>query len=319
MSINLTFGSDPEFFLRDRDGSLVSAIGRVKGTKEKKIDLGNGHNLFYDNVLAEMNVAASDSQEGSVENIRNCLYLASRNVYPNILCLGSSATYPPSECKHQDAKVFGCEPEFCAYRMEQITPPMCKDTFRSAGGHIHLGFKKASYPLLSPVNEKASEDDQNEQIKIREWGRVWVIRMLDLFVGVPSILLDNDPSSAARRRLYGKAGSHRPKDYGVEYRAIGNFWLASPKMTRLIYQLCTFVVGFVGEHRHELLWENEKKCVAYDPVELRKVIDGTDRDGASKMMELIKKHLPEELVLEVFRLCEPSLSHPESFYREWGI
>lgn len=314
----ITFGSDPEFILKDRRGELVSAIGLVKGTKEKKIDLGNGHYCFYDNVLVEMNIAPSMNENQMIANFSDCLRRVAQKIGSACMIPQASATYPEKECKHPDAKVFGCEPEYCAYELKQITAPTCENTFRSAGGHIHLGSTTEVYPLMAPIKG----EDRME----RDWGRVWTVRMLDLFVGLPSIVLDHDATSAARRKLYGKAGTHRPKEeYGVEYRATGNFWLASQRMARLVYQLCMHAVEFVGNQGHKKLWKidddperAEHKCKAYDVQELRDTIDGSNVKKAKKMLEdIVKPHMPEALWANVFQASEVVVQ--PNFYREWGI
>jgi hypothetical protein len=56
--------------------------------------------------------------------------------------------------------------------------------------------------------------------------------MLDYVIGLPSILIDTD---SQRRKLYGKAGSMRHKDYGVEYRTVSNFWLGSQELMSWVY------------------------------------------------------------------------------------
>ena len=54
-----------------------------------------------------------------------------------------------------------------------------------------------------------------------------IIKQMDLYLGVPSIILD---THAERRQLYGKAGCFRHKKYGVEFRTLSNFWLFSPEL-----------------------------------------------------------------------------------------
>lgn len=307
---NLYMGTDPEFMLVDGAGNLKSAIGVVNGTKEEKIDLGDGNKLFYDNVLAEVNINPGDSADALVQSINNCLKKLTKAVYPYRLQLQASATYPAAECKHPDAMVFGCEPEFCAYDMNIVQAPECKTTFRSAGGHIHLGYPEGHFPLTASAEEDGG--------LARAWGRVWVVRMMDLFMGVPSLWIDQDPHSPARRKLYGKAGTHRPKEeYGVEYRATSNFWLRSPNTVRLAYNISNFVVNFVAENKHLELWEDEHTCKAYDVDALRNSINNSDKKAASTFLNgLVKKYMPADLYAQVLAASEPV---NVNFYREWGL
>jgi len=327
----LMMGSDPEFMLQERNGNLKSAIGIVDGTKEHKVNLGNGHYMFFDNVLVEVNVVPASDPAQVVMNFQDCLKRLSKAVYPYTLRIQSSAKYPVAECQAEEAKVFGCEPEYDAYELSQVMAPTCTDTFRSAGGHIHLGYAKEAYPLLAPK----TEDDRMD----RDFGRVWVVRMMDLFVGIPSLFIDHDPTSAARRRLYGNAGTHRPKeDYGVEYRATSNFWLRSPKTVTLIYNLSQFVVDFVAARRHLEFWKDqpawmkenekwmethdselpvEKQCFGYNIADLKDAINNSNKDKASIFLsKFVKKHLPTNLYQELLIACEPST---QTFQREWGI
>lgn len=309
---NLFVGTDPEMMLLNRNGNHVSAIQVVKHSKDDRLDLGGGNKMFYDNVLVEFNVAPAASEEELIFNLSSCFMSASKKLRGYLLKPQSSQIYSSQECSHKDAQVFGCEPEYCAYDMAQLNPPTCEpgNTFRSAGGHIHLGYPEEAYPLLSPI----TDEDRNE----RDWGRIWVVRMMDLFVGLTSLLIDHDPTSAYRRKLYGKAGTHRPKeDYGVEYRPLSNFWLASPSLVSLIFRLSQFTVDFVHERKHTKLWKDEYTCTGYDITELRNTIDNSDIKNAKSMMEkIVKPLMPNKLWVEIFQKSEPQIYN---FQREWGI
>jgi len=104
----ISFGADPELMIQSPDGKLKSAIGIVPGTKDEKRILKGGHAAYYDNVLAEFNVAPAASKEETVEHLRDCLTQYSELVKPNQLIVRASATYPKGECEHKDAKLFGC-------------------------------------------------------------------------------------------------------------------------------------------------------------------------------------------------------------------
>jgi len=289
----ITFGSDPEFMLQDEQGRLKSAIGVVFGTKDDRYDMGDDHLAFYDNVLAECNIRPEASREAVVGSFRECIERYAQLVRPLRLVPQASAYYPDGECEHRDARLFGCDPEFCAYEMMVVVPPDCRNTFRSGGGHIHIGYD-GGVDFEKP--QAMGEEEYEELIFQICWDRVWVVRMCDLFLGIPSLLLDKDPTSKDRRRLYGKAGTHRAcEKYGVEYRSLGNFWLARPSLVELMYDLATVATKVVMEDRvHEKIWEED-----IDPDELRRTIDDAAVGETDKFMDVIGRYVEQNVIWRI--------------------
>jgi hypothetical protein len=114
--------------------------------------------------------------------------------------------FPDQELDSEEARRAGCAPDMCAYEMKQKEPPkdlIQNGNLRSCGGHVHLGSELLASDGPEPI---------------------LAIYMLDLFVGVPSLHLDFDSTSLRRRIIYGQSGRYRTKDYGLEYRSLGNFW-----------------------------------------------------------------------------------------------
>ena len=300
----LTLGSDPEFMLRDADGRLKSAIGIVPGTKEERFDLLDGHFMYYDNVMAECNIRPSDSKEGAIQSFGECFKRFAKQIAPAKLDVRASAHYPAVECEHEDAKVFGCDPEFCAYFVSVIQPPTCMDTFRSAGGHIHIGYDGGA---------DVGEEEEELNFKIA-WDRIWVIRIADLLLGIPSLYLDKDPSSKDRRKLYGLAGSHRScENWGVEYRVLGNFWLMRPSFVGLIYDLSQrCVVLGLDEEVRERIWEEE-----INPDDLRDTINTWNMRKADKYLKIAQKYVPGTVWEEFLR--ETKQEYRNNFYQQWEL
>jgi len=54
-----------------------------------------------------------------------------------------------------------------------------------------------------------------------------LVQQFDWFLGGWSVFMDKDE---VRRNLYGKMGACRYKPYGVEYRVLSNFWVASKEL-----------------------------------------------------------------------------------------
>ncbi|MCI0558219.1 MAG: hypothetical protein MN733_06965, partial [Nitrososphaera sp.] len=58
------------------------------------------------------------------------------------------------------------------------------------------------------------------------------IKAEDLYLGVPSVLLDGD---LRRRKLYGAAGCYRETAFGHEYRVLSNFWIIDQVRCEWVY------------------------------------------------------------------------------------
>lgn len=283
-----SFGTDPEFMLL-KDGKYHSAIGVVNGSITDRIKI-SGHEFYYDNVLAECAVQPGHSKKEFIENLRECLQIYSKMVEPFQLSTCAATFYPEEELEHPDAKKVGCAPDMCAYEMELIDPPeqsIQNTSLRSCGGHIHLGDKILQSEGPEPV---------------------FAVYMLDLFLGIPSVWLDEGDSSCLRRSVYGQAGRYRDKDYGLEYRSLGNFWLKSPELAELIYDLSDFALQFVKNGNVDEHWKFDEEvffdtmdlskaftCTTYDPQIVRDGIDKADKEALSDLYKWTKGFLPSKL------------------------
>lgn len=217
---NVTLGADPELFLYNtQTQQLVSAIGKIPGSKTqpfKPQDLSNGYGLQTDNVLVEFNVPPTPLADkatfiNNLLNMRQYINQYVKQLNDNYTTQAIASGYLPSdELTSDEAFVFGCDPDFNCYTQTVNCKPQLKDiNFRTAGFHIHVGY-----------------DNPN----VRD--SVTLIKYLDLFVGVPSILVDPDTE---RRSLYGKAGCYRLQPWGVEYRSLSAFFMSNAATLEFVY------------------------------------------------------------------------------------
>ncbi len=285
-------GADPELMIRSPKDELLSAIGLVPGTKKRPKRVSGGA-VQRDNVMAEFNVNPSGTSDEFEENFRAVLGELSRIVSPNRLAVEASAEYPESALKSKEAKVFGCDPDFDSWslRMNQFDSTCAFENFRSAGGHFHIGYKKGTKEMLS--------DD---------YGKIEVVKMLDIFMGIPSIFLDSDPSAPLRRKLYGRAGSHRPKKYGVEYRALGNFWVRSPALVHIMYELAHLAVGLTLEG------ESPKIIKGLGETRIQNIINRSNKRSARAAFKRLFRYLPATLVRQM-----EELDTEKDLYSAWAL
>lgn len=205
----MRLGADPEVFLCDSAGRHISSIGLIGGDKWNPVQckgLRKGFTLQEDNVSLEFGIPPAASADEFVKNIE-LVMKQGKNKTGLLFSKLSAVIFPADQMKHPNAFVFGCEPDFNAWTREENTKPMPPNEFmRSAGGHVHV------------------ETDKDP---------VAVVQAMDLFLGVPSVLMDEGEE---RRKMYGKAGAFRPKPYGCEYRTLSNFWIFDEKLIRWVWK-----------------------------------------------------------------------------------
>lgn len=295
-----SFGSDPEFCLVDNKGTYISAIEIVPGTKAHPVTIGK--NLFFwDNVLAECSIDYGLDLKDTIEKFRLCFKDYAKMVHPLKMVPQASHEYSKEACACEEARTAGCMEELNCYEMMTVLPPCFSDgsRLRTGGGHVHLG------RLAGEIFPLQDED----------MGKWWMARFLDVFLGLPSILFDTDPTSATRRKVYGGAGNVRMKEYGLEYRTLSNDWLSSPRKVALVWNLCEFTLKFVQANATKLdkIWEPIQAAV-------RVAINDSLHDAAKELFDKFAKNykMPSNLVKEV-KLISEIKKQDIDFYSAWGI
>jgi len=272
-----TIGTDPEFFMVNREtGKLVSAIPHIEGTKHAPEPLPSGGSIQRDNVALEFATPPAESGEDLVMKVRNAFTdIFKRFGETHDIAAIPSADFDPDELDHEEARMFGCDPDYNAWTVSinEPPPPAETSTFRSCGAHIHVGHV---------------EGDGNEFL-LEFPGKFETIKMMDLVHGIISTVLDNSKSALDRRKLYGKAGCHRPTDYGVEYRVLSNFWLKSPHLVMLMDSLTQDVLRFIREGK------SEEMIAEIGEDNIQEIINNCRAKKARKIMdEFLKPKLSED-------------------------
>lgn len=210
-------GADPELFVR-KNGVLQSAFGLVFGTKKAPQPVERGA-VQVDGMALEFNIDPAKSCEEFSLNIKTVLAQLKGMVPDYDFEISPVAEFGQEYIATQpeEARELGCDPDYNAYTGEENPRPDGDRGFRTASGHIHVGFCDGA--------------DKNDPTHLADCRMV--VRQLDYYLGVPSLLLDPDQR---RRELYGKAGAFRAKPYGVEYRVLSNFWLRSDDAIEWVYK-----------------------------------------------------------------------------------
>lgn len=275
---NPTFGTDFEMPLINSEGNPISVVYKIGGSKKRPRSIGKGCFVQEDNVNAEMNIPAVDNLKDWNKYINYCIDTVNDllrkeegdlRLYP-----ASSFIYADEELDTEEACEFGCEPSYNAYNFGlPFQKPSCDDpNLRSAGFHVHIGFKMPKNLDLQEVCE--------------------FMKHMDYYLGMPSVIVDTDKR---RRKLYGKPGDFRFRVLEkeniiiLEYRSLGTGIIKNINNTNWIYgAMHTAIASFCNG------WE-----VPYDKV--YEIIINSDAKAAEELCKAENIEIPyrvEELVCE---------------------
>lgn len=224
---NVTIGSDPEMFLwSEEKQKFVPVCGLIGGTKDQPLPISDtGHFIQEDNVAVEFCIPPCKTEDEFVDN----LLFGKEYVQKRIESMGlslkcvASANFDINDLQSEQAKHFGCDPDFNVYLLDQnvIDKSKIDPTLRSCGMHIHVGY-----------------DNHNPETSFE------LVKAFDLIAVLPSILIDDDTQ---RRSLYGKAGCFRIKEkYGIELRSLSGYFMNSENSMRWVYQKTMESINFVN-------------------------------------------------------------------------
>jgi len=295
----MSIGTDPEFFIRDKkSGKFLNAETMFPGTKEAPHMMKSGAGLQTDNVCVEFASPVAKDGKDMVDKLQ-AVFGELINMLPKgtDLDVSPSAEFDDDQLQSDQSQLFGCSVSYNAWVLGENEPADASATnLRSCGGHIHIG---------------KNENDGNDFL-LEPFGKVDVVKMCDTFHGIISVILDNSEASVERRKIYGKAGDHRPTNYGVEYRTLSSFWLKSPNLVMLIDSLTQDVLKIIREGKHNEIIN----AISEDKIQM--VINTGDVKTAEK---ILNNFLLEHLSVDTKYYLDECLknSNKYNFKKEWSL
>lgn len=291
---DLIIGSDPEFVLLDeKTGKPVAApIAMKSGSQVKEVKTRFGR-FFPDNVNLEVATEPAKTKQEFLGNLEGVIKMANKAVPGYTLHAIPSMDFPVDQLQHEICQRFACDPDFDAFEMcqNEIDPEAVEQTFRTAGGHVHMGYTKGHDYLQDP------------------FGRIDAVKRFEAIVGLPALLLDGSPESIRRRELYGAAGAHRPKEYGVEARSLSNFWTQTPELASFVWD----ATQLAGRETAE----GNLKGFNYD--QLPRIINAGDTVKAQETLSVIQDTYPELKALHESVMEQANLDKSIPLTTTWNL
>ena len=326
--LTINFGSDPEFFFAKKNmaGKAsdkiigaekilpeegVNGINIQEGYVEKgkykiktiPMQLGKNGGIIIDGVQAEMNPKPDTCRQRMGGELSRMFKIIAQIMKEKGVAINwdVNVRVPVKEMLSLSPKSrqFGCSPSLNAYNEVINLPDGETYPFRSAGGHIHVGyyFKQGSDPMRDMLIGRKSEYKT-------------MVKVLDILLGNTCVLLDRDEGEIQRRTCYGRAGEYREQPHGLEYRVLGNFWLRNFILTSFVFGVTRLAFGFIDnkEATKELL-------AAVKEEDIRKAINENDFKLAKANFEKVKP-LISKWAYQGASLCEENLSQFDKFVKK---
>lgn len=227
--INTTIGSDIEWFVYDAfEKKVISAEGLIRGTKYEPYKFDKKNKYFatsLDNVMAEGNIPPTKNAKEFCEHIFKLKNFIKGEL--PIRCFPVSLADSVLDEKYlqtENAKRYGCEPSLNCWTGDVVHPEPTEEPMRCAGFHIHVGYK-----------------NPHEGTNFR------LAQAMDLFLGVPSILLE--PKSKRKELGYGLAGNFRHQKHGMEYRSLSGYFAKEKFLLSWCFRNTKLAIKFIKDGR----------------------------------------------------------------------
>lgn len=227
--MEIKIGADPELWIYDNDAKrIISAVGLFPGTKDQPHKVERGA-IQVDGMAAEYNINPANCREEFVYNNLSVLRSLRDEIRDRNPGLNFGFVFDPvaefgAEYIAQQpdiARALGCSPDYNAWEGGKENPiPDAEMPFRTASGHIHLGW--------------GDDLDINDPEHIEAC--CMMSKQLDCYLAARLLGIEG-AAGRKRRELYGKAGAFRPKKYGVEYRTLSNVWLRTVNNMSDVYAI----------------------------------------------------------------------------------
>lgn len=280
-NIPINISSDPEFFIFDeKQKEIVSSIPIVKYDKENPIDLGEGFTTYCDNVSIEATLPVAYTNDEFVNIIDKAINKINKYLGERYRAVPVAAyNFPDRELKDPAAHKIGCSPFMLARPFPQIAePPELPPGYRSAGMHLHIGRKDF---------KKCADSD----FMIDPMSKIEIVKAMDIFVGVPSVIFDNSEESRSRKTIYTQSCSaHRPTAYGVEYRPLSSHCMRDKGLLSLIFDLTLMAINSA--------YNNQDFGIEDDMI-----IDCINNHDQKLAKEIMSKTLDENIINKIHQFA----------------
>lgn len=276
LSYVTTLGCDPEIFITRIAGTVrkrVAAVGSERIVPEPQVTDDMPPRVTRDGVQVELhvpgNTACREALAGQVSRAMSTLSAlvtkarATRRDPSIAISFQPLVTLTRGDISRlsPEARELNCKPSRNAYGREQVWRDGSIYPIRTASGHLHLGNSLFTKNMIDP----------DEGVKV-----------LDLLVGIPCVLVDQDPAQKIRRETYGRAGEYRLPKHGVEYRVPSNFWLQDYKMLSMVFGLAKLAMavceGFVPNNANK--WAVDQLLSKVDFAKVEQAINENNVDMA---------------------------------------
>jgi hypothetical protein len=222
-----------------------SMIALEKWRQKNKIDISFKQNIELSK--EEFESLSDDSKKFGCSPDYNAYNACKVNIKPSgketkVRCAGGHIHFGYEQpifihTNEIDKKCKDCElPCKCFGEKRDVT-----DYFKSHKISIHeIENEKCNVDLMKNIFKFLSLTDEPERYVFSYDQKIDVLKnpavtipLIDVFCGIPSVLVDRDTGSKERRKQYGRAGDFRYQPHGIEYRTLSNFWIQNYTLMHL--------------------------------------------------------------------------------------